>query len=340
MQENKEKNKTTGAENVRWDLSSLYSGIDDPQIDADVKTLSVMAADFRTSYKGALPQSLGNAIAGYLDLTMLESKIGLYLFLKQSTDVTDSIVKKKVAEVERMMNEINGEYLTFFDLELVELKDEELAIWYEKNALVKKHRPWIEYVRIFKPHNLSEPVESALTKRAAFSEGAWNEFFDEVEADLSFEFRNEKKTLTEMTHLLSESKDATERAEALSVISNGLKGAFVKYSAQNLYMVTGSLAVEVKERKYENPMSARNKSNRVSDAVVEALHTAVLKTAGPLTKRYYRLKAAHLGQKILRWSDRNAPMPFSDDTLIPFDEAEKIVIAAYESFSPTLAAIV
>jgi oligoendopeptidase F len=42
----------------------------------------------------------------------------------------------------------------------------------------------------------------------------------------------------------------------------------------------------------------------------------------------------------LKWSDRNAPMPFADTTVVPFDKAMEIVLAAYGSFSPTLASLV
>jgi oligoendopeptidase F len=42
----------------------------------------------------------------------------------------------------------------------------------------------------------------------------------------------------------------------------------------------------------------------------------------------------------LKWSDRNAPLPFADTTVVPFDKAMETVLAAYGSFSPTLAGLV
>jgi oligoendopeptidase F len=87
-------------------------------------------------------------------------------------------------------------------------------------------------------------------------------------------------------------------------------------------------------------MDFRNKANRIPDSVVGVLHNAVTTLGGSLTRRYYKLKARHLGLPLLRWSDRNAPMPFADMTEIPFDEAADIVSASYESFSPTLTALV
>ena len=82
-----------------------------------------------------------------------------------------------------------GEHLTFFELELVQLSSDVLEAFYAKDPFVAKHRPWIEHVRLFKPHFLSEPVESALMKRSPFYAHAWSEFFDETEADLEFDFQ-------------------------------------------------------------------------------------------------------------------------------------------------------
>jgi hypothetical protein len=44
--------------------------------------------------------------------------------------------------------------------------------------------------------------------------------------------------------------------------------------------------------------------------------------------------------KSLKWSDRNAPLPFTDTTVVPFDKAMATVLAAYESFSPILTGII
>jgi oligoendopeptidase F len=334
-------NETTiGSEKVRWDLSPMYSGVEDPRIDIDIKSLIAMFEDFKAAYKGKLKEKLGAAIEAYASARMLEDKIMLFLYLKLSADVSNAAVKAKLAGAERALSQASGENMAFFPIELVAIEEGELAKLYSGDDIVARHRPWIEHTRLNRPHLLSEPVESALTKRAPFGPSAWSEFFDELEADIETEHQGVKKTLTELLHLLSESKEGKERAALLGLINDSLKGTFAKYSAQTLYMVTGASSVENRERSYKNPMQARNKDNRVPDEAVDMLHSAIKKEAGPLAKRYYRLKAALLGLKTLRWSDRNAPMPFSDTTVIPFTEAKAIVLDAYERFSPELARLV
>ena len=331
---------TLGTDDARWDLSAFYTGIDDPQIDADLAAFTDRAKAFQARHKGMLAETLGDAIADQTELTMLGEKIMGYLFLMQSLDVTNRAVNAKVAHAQEAMSHAEGEYLTFFALELVALDDATLAAWYEKDAEVARHRPWIDHARIFKPHLLSEPVEAALTIRSPFGPGSWSEFFNEYEADLRFAHRGATKTLTEMLDILTNGNDITERAEALATINSGLGGTFGKYAAHTLYMIVGEGAVERRARGYRHPMDARNKDNMIPDAVVDALHHTVRDVAGPLARRYYRLKARLMGMETLAWSDRNAPLPAAAAALIPFPEALATVIEAYASFSPTLASII
>lgn len=328
------------ADGVRWDLNFLYSGPTDRQIDTDVATHVAQMRDFNAKYKGHVAEKLVLAIADYIEMSQTGDKVNIYLFLRQSLDVADPVVKAKIADVDRQLSHASGEYMTFFELELVALEDATLEKLYVSEEIVRRHKPWIEHTRIFKPHVLSESVESALTKRSSFGPGAWAEFFDECEADLRFPWQGGEKTLAEMLDIYANSSDAPLRADALRTIDAGLHGSFAKYSAQTLYMIAGRSAVERKERGYAHPMAGRNKSNQVTDDVVDALHKAVIDIGGPLMRRYYKLKAEMLGMPTLAWSDRNAPLPFDDAARVPFDAAMETVLAAYESFSPTLAGLI
>ena len=63
-----------------------------------------------------------------------------------------------------------------------------------------------------------------------------------------------------------------------------------------------------------------------------------VKAAYPrLSHRYYKLKAKWFGVETMPYWDRNAPLPEHDDRTIPWAEAEKIVLDAYDAFSPELA---
>jgi len=336
MDSNTPNTDTLRTEKVRWDLARyFYAGIDDPQIDTDVEKLIAMEKDFHATHKGKLAETLGQAMRDYAEIYMLAEMLA-FIGLQKSLNVSDAKVKAKEAEVDWVTSKSTGDYLEFFTLELIAMDEAVLVDWCAKDEFVAKHWSWIEHLRIYKPHVLSEPVERALTVRSA-GDDLLSELHEELTADIEIEFQGEKKTFEEALDILTTSQDADVRAEIMKLVNCALSGYYAKVAAQTLWNVTESNAIEDEERKYPHPMAERAMSNRVSDAMVHAVHKAVQEVASPLAQRYYRLKAKHLGLERLRWSDRNAPMPFSDSTKIPFDEAAKIVLGAYQDFSPTLA---
>src|SRR6202049_4519111 len=148
-------NTIESTDQIRWDLSILYADIADPRLDSDLSDLTALAKHFSLTYKGKLAELLGAAIRDYSEIEMLSGKITSYLFLRESTDLTNAAVKAKHARFQRELGALQGEHLTFLELELVQLADDVLESWYQLNPLVAKHRPWIEHVRIFKKHFLS-----------------------------------------------------------------------------------------------------------------------------------------------------------------------------------------
>lgn len=332
--------KPTGAENVRWDLSVLYASPDDPALARDLDALIADYAAFDAAYRGALATTLGDAMRDYAALQCTRSRIFVYLFLRISTDQNDEKAKAVQRVAEERVSLASGTHLTFFEHELVALPDETIDAHAAKDPYVQRNLPWIRQVRTLKPYLLSEEVEEALAKRSPFGAGAWADFYDEVEADLETEWDGEAKTLTEMLKLLTSESDAAVRAKVLERIHDMLGGHFHKYSARTLNQIVREKAVGDKERGYAHPMAARNLETMIDDDVVEALHEAVRTRGVEAGRRFFTLKARLLGVDVLKWSDRGAPMPFDDDVVVPWDEAVRTVIAAYESFSPALAGIV
>jgi oligoendopeptidase F len=108
-------------------------------------------------------------------------------------------------------------------------------------------------------------------------------------------------------------------------------------------LITNTLAkdkeIEDRWRGFKRPVSSRNLANFVEDDVVDALVSAVRAAYPRLSHRYYRLKAKWMGKDRLDWWDRNAPLPDEQDRIIPWDEAQRIVLDAYDAFSPKLGKI-
>jgi oligoendopeptidase F len=332
---------STGAERVRWDLTSFYDGPEDARIERDLQQLLKAMSGFDATYRGQLGTKLGAALADLCELNRLENKITYYFFLATSRDTGNAALRKAQSRVNESIAAASARHLTFFDLEVAKIDGAVMDKLYLHDNVVAHHKPMLEQTRKLAKHFLSEAVEEALTLRDPFGPHEWDDMMDELESQLQFAWRGKTKLLPEMIHLIEDEKDAKVRAALLKAINDGLEKQRLPYfQTRALNVMMGDKNVDDMARGYPTPMSERNLGNRVDDATVKALHDAVQTTGSALCQRFYRLKAKLLGQKILKWSDRMAPLPFAVKKKVEWNEACDIVRGAYTSFSPTLGALV
>ena len=77
--------------------------------------------------------------------------------------------------------------LVFLDLELAGVPDEAAAAWLADPA-VARWRHWLEVVRMYRPHLLTEPEEKIMTEKSVTGRNAWTRFFDEVHAAARYQY--------------------------------------------------------------------------------------------------------------------------------------------------------
>jgi oligoendopeptidase F len=329
----------TGAESVRWDLSELYTGLEDPRIEADLQRLVELAAAFDAQCRGRLTEKLGEALEAQAEMSCLSDQLVGYLYLRRSSDAANAQIQRRIGQVQEAWSRAEADHLNFFEHELVGIDDATYAGILERDEIARRHRPLLDHMRANRRFLLEENVERALTLRSPFGPSEWEDYVEEIESELRFDLDDEQLTLPQILHLVTNDTDADRRARALHVFSAGLtESGFDRTMARTLNVVLGAKALEDRERGYDSPMSARNISNRIDDSTVEALHEAVADIGAKQCRRYYRLLSAHLGIKPLKWSDRNAPLPFADTRTVGWTDCLKTVLAAYASFSPTLSA--
>src|SRR5258708_3972957 len=119
----KKKQSKTGAENVRWDLSFLYSGVDDPQIDRDLAEWVAKAKLFNAAHAGILTHTLGQALRAYGDLQMLGDKIAYYSMFLLTLDTDNGAAKTKKTEIDRQVNSVSGDHLEFFKIQIAAMPE-------------------------------------------------------------------------------------------------------------------------------------------------------------------------------------------------------------------------
>ena len=322
-----------------WRLDDLYPGPESAALEAAVAGAASDAAAFAKDFEGELARlggaDLAAAVARYEAIDEVLSRLMSFAHLHYAADMTAPGAGQFLQTLRERVNDISAALL-FFTLELNRVPDEALARKLENPAL-RRYKPWLDEVRAFRPHQLSDEAERLLHDKSVAGRAAWMRLFDETIAGLRFEIDGRALNSTEVLDRLSDPARETRKTAALEI------GRVFGANAPLFALVTNTLAkdkeVEDRWRRFARPVSSRNLANRVEDEVVEALVTAVRDSYAPLAHRYYALKARWMGSDRLDYWDRNAPLPEDSDRAFGWAAARDTVLGAYGEFSPTLAEV-
>ncbi|HEY2890648.1 MAG TPA: M3 family oligoendopeptidase [Dongiaceae bacterium] len=323
----------------QWNLSDLYQSTSAPALEADLSRAAEDSKAFREAWEGKLAtasgEALGQAIAAYDKLQDLMGRIGSYAQLVYAGNMTDPAIAQFYQTAQERLTDIGAETI-FFALEINRIEDATLAEKLKAPALAH-YRSWLDSVRSFRAHQLSDELERLLHDKSVVGRAAWNRLFDETTAGQRFDFRGKPLTIDATLNLLTD-RDGAKRKDAARALASGLRERAPAYG-----LITNTLAkdkeIEDRWRKFLRPVSSRNLANQVEDKVVDALVGAVEAAYPRLSHRYYKIKAKWFGQEQLDYWDRNAPLPEDSDRKIDWPQAKKIVLEAYAAFSPDLAKI-
>ncbi|MEM1313908.1 MAG: M3 family oligoendopeptidase, partial [Pseudomonadota bacterium] len=325
-----------------WNLDDLYEGPDAPALRADLDAARAEAAALAESCEGRMAafsgDQLADAVMRYERLQQRLGRVMSYAGLRHYQNTTDAERAKFLGDMQNEVTDLTAPTV-FFSLELNSLEDDDLVAKLAESATLSRYAPWIDRLRAFKPHQLSQELETFLHDQSVVGTTAWNRLFDETMARLEFEVEGEDGPLPlEATLTMLSDADRDRREAAAKALS--------RVFAQNLPLFSRIMNTLVKEheiegrwRKMPSPQHGRHLSNHVEPEVVEALRDAVTKAYPRLSHRYYAMKAGWLGLDKLQYWDRNAPLPDDEDRRIPWDEARATVMDAYAGFDPKMAEI-
>jgi oligoendopeptidase F len=331
------KEQRTGAENVRWNLSDLYAGVDDPEIGRDIKRADDRANQFSATYRGQVAsldaEELYEAIAEYEGIAEIAYKLGSFAHLIWSTDTANPQYGALLQRIAEWSSQLQQK-LIFFELEWTNAPDE-FAQTMMAHPVLEHYRHWSETTRRYQPHRLSEPEEKILAEKSVTGREAWARFFSELMGSTRYPLDGEELTQEGILSRLFE-PDRTVRQQAAESITGVLREKL-----PILTFVFNTLAADKASddrlRHFATWISSRNLDNQVSDDVVEALVNAVTSRAD-IVARYYRLKGKLLGLDRLYDYDRYAPLPAAE-SFYTWDQAREIVLNAYNRFHPRMGEI-
>ncbi len=322
-----------------WDLSDLYSAPDSPDVRGDLAKAQSAVELFCTDYKGAIaglkPAAFTQAIERYETIQESLGKLGSYAQLLRAGDLNNSSVAKFAQDIGEQLNATSSN-LIFFALEINRIEDAALADLMAHDDC-QKYRPWIENVRVFRPHELADDVEKLFHEKAVTGSVGWGRLFDETLAASRYDIAGKTVTLEHTLNLLTDT-DRDRRRRAAAALA-----ATFEEKAPLFALVTNVLAkdkeIEDRWRGFQSPPASRHLANLVETEVVDALENAVVASFSRTSHRYYSLKARWLGVEKLEHFDRNAPLPLADERKFTWADARDTVLGAYERFSGDLGKI-
>jgi oligoendopeptidase F len=321
----------TGAEDVRWDLSDLYSSPTDPALERDLAAALEFARDFEQQYRGRIaglePAEFAAMMKELAEHYQNSVMPGLYAHLLHSQNTQDAAAGRLVARSREAAAE-QGKHLVFFSLEVAQLSDEQAQRLYA-HPEAAAYRHTVEQERRYRPHQLSEVEEKLLTEISPVGRGAWTRLIEELCAAIQVDLDGGRLPLSQALARLRE-PDREVRRAAVEGVTQALNQD-IRTRAYIFNVVLQDKSISDRMRHYPSWISSRNLANETSDEAVEALVAAVTRRYG-MVARYYRAKRKLLGYERLYLWDRYAPIEeFS--RRVSWDEAKDLVVGSYERFS-------
>lgn len=324
------------AEDVRWDLSHLYATPDALRTDL-ARTLDEASA-LEAAFAGRLATLATDELAAFFQrLEAVHDAMGrayTYAFLAWATNTLDADAGALLQEVKEAYATFSRQ-LVFVEVEWAALDEDAARRRYDAPEMAR-YRHYLEVQTERRRHVLSEKEERVLITADLTGRGAWTRFFDQALAAATFELRGETMSETDVLAKLH-SDDRSLRRDAAEALTAGLERL-----APTLAYVFNTVLLDKAEhdalRGFDTWVSARNASNEVDDAVVEALVASVT-ARYDLAQRFYRLKARLLGVEEMADYDRYAPLPQASGEW-SWEAAKESVIASYKAFRPKAGQVV
>ena len=328
-------------DDIRWDLTDLYSGPHDPRIATDQADALAAVEAFARRYAGRLREvdgpGLAEAFAAFEQLMRDVNRPRHYAALRYSVAASDPAVQAAQAQAQAFGARVD-QLLAFWGVELKGLTDEHVDGLPGAEALAT-WRHYLTYERQFAAYTLTEPEERTIALKDVTGKTAWVNLYTQLTSGMRFEVEvdGEARSLTrgEVDALaVREDRDLRERAAIAFTEGFAPQREVLTFVFNTLFE---DHKLETGTRGYDDVLQFTVLSDELDRPVVDSLLSAA--TEGfDIVHRYHALRRRVLGLPDYAAHDLRVPA-FGVERAVPWDEAQTLVLQAYERFSPRAARV-
>ncbi|MCI5873161.1 MAG: M3 family oligoendopeptidase [Clostridiales bacterium] len=321
--------------NTEWSLKEIYTGIDDPAYEEDIRKTEqklMELSDFIKNAEGRSWLEKAEGLLGLLEETLdTLFKVMIYVELRQSVDTEDGDM---MAQQNRLMRI----YAKMSPLEaatqkiLAEIPDVDALA--AESEIVRENAFYLKQVKMDAKHLLSDDVEEMISSMNVSGGAAWSQLQAYLTSTVKVDYDGGQMTLSEIRNL-AYSPDAAVRKAAYEAEL----AAYEKIQdsvAFSLNHIKNQVTMLCGKRGYESPLSMTLEESRMKRETLDAMMEAIEEYL-PVFRKYLRKKGEMLGHANgLPWYDLFAPLGKADKTYT-IEEAKDYLIDTFRKFTPDMA---
>ena len=324
---NKIKARSEVDNKYKWDLSLIYSGLDEfnddyIEVENELKKLS--------SYENTMLNSakdLYTTTTEILKNSRIIEKMYVYAHLTYNEDITKSSSIELLNKIENL-NIKFSQTVSYYDSKLLSLDYDVIEKMYEEYPKLKEYETYFNKSFRYKKYMLSEVEEKLLAKMQKAIADNETIFSNLTDSDIDFGYiTDEDGNKVELTNtnfsLFIKSKDRRVRQEAFTTFY----GVYKQYKttlSNCLEKEIKTVATLEKIRGYKSSLDAAMYSNELPIKVFDSLIESVSNGLEPLYK-YFRIKKEILNIKDFHIYDTYANLIEKYAKKYSYEDAQKII---------------